>query len=77
MRHPTATDVVRQRFPSRAELRAVELGPAELMNLLEWKLRKRPRALRHARRRYCQFCVALYRNLERNAELAVSPSRVS
>jgi hypothetical protein len=54
-----------QRFPSRAEQRAVELGPVELMNLLEWRLRTRPRALRPQRRKYSQFCLELYRRLRR------------
>lgn len=49
----------------RREERAVELGPAELMVLLEWALRNRPRAVRNVRRSYREFCVALYRRLER------------
>jgi hypothetical protein len=45
--------------------RAVELGPIELMSLIEWELRSRPRALRNARRKYRDFCVALYRRPEK------------
>jgi hypothetical protein len=55
------------RLPSRAAQRAVELGPVELMSLLEWRLRKHPRALRNQRRRYRQFCLGLYHRLERAA----------
>jgi len=55
----------RQRFPSRAEQRAVELGSIELMNQLEWALRKQPRALRAQRRKYIRFCLELYRRLVR------------
>jgi hypothetical protein len=33
----------KRQFLSRAELRAIELGPAELMHLLEWELRNRPK----------------------------------
>jgi len=47
------------------EERAVELGPVELMALLEWELRRRPVALRNARTKYKEFCVALYRRLEK------------
>jgi hypothetical protein len=45
--------------------RAVALGPVELMNLLEWELRTRPRALRHTRKKYRDFCRCLYRRLQR------------
>jgi hypothetical protein len=44
--------------------RAVELGPVELMALLEWELRNRPRALQNQRKKYIAFCVELYRKLE-------------
>lgn len=50
---------------SHREERAVQLGPLELMAQLEWTLRDRPRALRIVRRIYREFCVALYRRLER------------
>jgi hypothetical protein len=45
--------------------RAVELGPVELMALLEWELRHRPRALRNARREYVDLCQRLYARLAR------------
>ncbi len=45
--------------------RAVEIGPDELMNHLEYQLQHRPRALKNARSRYKQFCVALYRRPEK------------
>jgi hypothetical protein len=50
---------------SQLEERAVEVGPVELMNLLEWELRKQPRALRKVRQRYVDLCVALYRGSEK------------
>jgi hypothetical protein len=55
-----------RRFPSRAAQRALALGPVELIALLEWELRTRPRALRHARKKYRDFCRALYRRLQRS-----------
>ena len=45
--------------------RAVELGPVELIALVEWELRDRPRALGNARREYIAFCHRLYRRLTR------------
>lgn len=54
-----------RRFPSPRQMRAVELGADELMALLEWELRERPRALRLARGRYTVFCRRLLAQLER------------
>jgi hypothetical protein len=54
-----------RRFPSPAEQRAVELGAAELITLVEWQFRNSPRALRNVRTKYRQFCVALYGCLKR------------
>lgn len=45
--------------------RAEEIGPSELMALLEWQLRDRPCALRNVRREYSGFCLRLYRRLVR------------
>lgn len=45
--------------------RAEEIGPSELMALLEWELRDRLRALRNVRREYRAFCLRLYRRLAR------------
>jgi hypothetical protein len=45
--------------------RAVELGPEELMALLEWELRNRPRALRNRRIEYKTFCRRLHQRLTR------------
>lgn len=57
--------MIRRQFPSAARLRAEELGPVELMALLEFSLRNRPRALRNVRRQYSDFCLKLYRRLGR------------
>lgn len=46
------------------EQRATEIGPIELMSLLEWRLRSRPKSLRNARRSYVKLCVEMYRQLE-------------
>ena len=45
--------------------RALELGPIELMALLEWELRDRPRALQTARRIFEKAALALLACLER------------
>ncbi len=55
----------KRRFPSRRERRALELGADELIGLLEWRLRARPRGLRGARRLYRQVCLELLERLER------------
>jgi len=55
----------RRRFPSRREVRAVELGADEVQNLLEWLLRDRSRALAQARLRYRQFCTETLARIER------------
>lgn len=56
---------IRKTFPSPRQRRAIDLGPVEIMALLEWRLRDRPTALRNARRLYEKFCLILYRLLER------------
>jgi hypothetical protein len=64
---------MKRQFPSFAEQRAVELGPQELMNLIEWQLRRRPRSLRNVRSKYRTFCLDLYKMLkqaERSERLA-------
>jgi hypothetical protein len=55
-----------RRFPSRRQIRAVELGADELMAQLEWVLRDRPRALRNAQRRYQSFYIATLASLEKS-----------
>jgi hypothetical protein len=50
---------------SQRKERAVEVGPVELMALLEWELRHRPRALRNIRMKYTQSCLRLYVRLEK------------
>lgn len=51
--------------PNWHRARAEELGPVELIALLEWELRDQPRSLRKIRRIYSDFCLALYSRLER------------
>ena len=53
------------RFPSRLELRAVELGADELINLAEWKFRHRPRALRNLRNDHRHYLARLLHKIER------------
>ena len=48
---------------SHSETRAVEIGCDELIALLEWAFRDRPRTLRNIRREYRDFCLRLYRRL--------------
>lgn len=60
---------MKRTYKHRRESRAVELGPVELMALLEWELSMglygdRPRALRNVRQRYVDFCRQLYRRLQ-------------
>jgi hypothetical protein len=55
----------RRQFPSAVRRRAEELGPVELMTLLEFRLKDRPRSLRNVRREYSNFCLSLYQRLER------------
>lgn len=50
---------------SQREERAVEVGPVELMALLEWELRYQPRALRNIRTKFKRFCVELFQRLEK------------
>jgi hypothetical protein len=45
--------------------RALKRGSDELQTRLEWFLRERPRALANARRRYVDFCLRLYGEIER------------
>ena len=40
-------------------------GVDELQNRLEYILRHRPRALKHAQERYVKFALKLYRAIER------------
>jgi hypothetical protein len=54
-----------RRFPSDRETRAVCIGVEELVGLLEWRLRKRARALRNLRREYSRLCLSLYSRLQR------------
>jgi len=56
-----------RRWPSRREERALELGPSELMNLLEWHFRNRPVALRNIRAEYRAFCAKLLAQIEHDA----------
>ena len=53
------------RFPSRREIRAVELGANELVGLLEFALRDSPVPLRHLRAGYRRYCCWLLAKLER------------
>ena len=46
---------------------ALKRGVDELQGRLEWVLRKRPRALQTAKRRYQEFCFRLYGAIERAA----------
>jgi hypothetical protein len=61
----TRTNRTAKRFPSRRRLRAVEVGADQLVGLLEWVLRGRPRALRNLRTRHRDYCFRLYAELER------------
>jgi hypothetical protein len=45
--------------------RATEFGPVELVTLLEWELKHRPRALRNVRTKYKKFCLELFQRLEK------------
>jgi hypothetical protein len=56
-------------WPSRRELRAVEIGADEIHARLEWALGTRPRALRAARRRYRIFCTDALSRLENNTRV--------
>jgi hypothetical protein len=64
--------IVGRRFPSRREIRAIEIGCDELMALLDWQFRNRPRALRWLRRLYRFFCWLLLSVLESSRERTVS-----
>jgi hypothetical protein len=44
---------------------ALKRGADELMNLAEYALRERARALARVRRAYTQFCLLAYRAIER------------
>jgi len=50
---------------SRKLERALGLGPEKLIELLEWQLRDRPRALHAARGIFERACLALLLCLER------------
>jgi len=45
---------------------ALERGADELMNLVEWTLRDRPRALANAKAIYVRCCLDLYRRIARS-----------
>jgi hypothetical protein len=64
---PVRTITKMRRFPSRGEVRAVELGADELIALCEWSFRARPRKLRNLRARYVDYCASLLREMERGA----------
>jgi len=51
------------KWPNEERRAAVDRGPVELMNLLEWEFRQRPIALRNYRKRYEDFCLWLYQRL--------------
>jgi hypothetical protein len=53
------------KWPSEKRRRAVNRGPVELMNLVEWQFRHRPVALRNCRVLFENFCWGLYWRLER------------
>jgi hypothetical protein len=57
-------DAVADRPPTNRD-RALKRGADELMNLCEWSLRRRPRALKRARARYADLCVYLHRAIGR------------
>ena len=57
-------DSVKRRFPTLRQSRAVEIGADELMSLVEWTFRSRPRALRNIRRIYRGFCLFLLGRIE-------------
>ena len=54
-----------RRFPIETQQRAVEIGVDELQQRLEYELRSRPRALKHARDRYRRFGSEQLRRIER------------
>ena len=56
-----------RRFPSRRQLRALEIGCDELMNLAAYVLRQRPRAVKNLRRAYRRFCGSILDKIERAA----------
>jgi hypothetical protein len=60
-------DSAPRRFPSRRQVRAVELGADELIARAEWHFRARPRVLRHLRDTYRRFCAAILAKIERAA----------
>jgi len=51
-------------FPSRRQLRALELGADELIGRAEWEFRARPRTLKNLRANYMKFCMYLLRAIE-------------
>lgn len=50
---------------SDAKEAALKRGADDLEDRLEYLLRSRPRALKHARQRYTDFCLRLYHSIER------------
>jgi hypothetical protein len=56
------------KWPSEKLRRAVDLGPVELMNLVEWQFRNRPVALRNCRALFENFFWRLYRRPERDGK---------
>ncbi len=55
------------RFPSRREIRAVELGADELIARAEWHFRARPQVLRNLRSAYRRFCSFILDKIERGS----------
>lgn len=51
--------------PAERKRVALERGADELMQLVEWHYRLRPRLLKRLRLVYTRLCVFLYRALER------------
>jgi hypothetical protein len=45
---------------------ALKRGADELMNRAEYALRQKPRTLARLRRRYIEFCLHVYRAIERH-----------
>jgi hypothetical protein len=48
---------------------ALKRGVDELQGRLEWVLRKQPRAIKTARKRYRDFCFRIYDAIERAAKV--------
>ena len=57
---------MKRKQPGAQLPRAEEVGAVELVALLEWSRRNRPRALRYARSVYVDSCRKLYALLARD-----------